>query len=166
MTTPQPHRDDPEFFQLDSEFRQHFLHQLHVEPPGELSLIDATGSLFNFDAPTTCDALSAWLSSSGTCMRLITFDSATIFKQCPRFLRLRQRLGPTLIDWRIAPPEQSRHVQQASSISENFLLRKPVRDTYHGYVTRAQEELVAQAVYFEQLWAYCEAAEPSTPLGL
>lgn len=164
MISHQP-PSESRFFQLDVDFHLRILTVLRAPVPGTVRAIDLTGALLRLDAEKTCEALETMVAAGG-CFRLITFEHTFIFHHCARFLQIRDRFGPQVIQWSLAQSEQARNVQQTSVVGVSGMARKPVRTAPHGFESADPTDLAGQVDYFEQLWAHGEPPPASRPLGL
>lgn len=154
------------WFHLDSEFRDELNSLLLRSRPAALALLDRSGSILDLADPHRCHLLAAWLSAVPTArLRLATFVESDLLENAASFHRLRS-LKQTQIEWRIIPFERHSQIQQAFALCAEGLVKKPVREAFHGFFDSDPVETQCQLAYFEQIWQICELATPIRPLGL
>lgn len=178
MDTHQPHplpeTNFGKFFQLNSELADRFLSLLLAsqdEPNGndtsfELIMLDYKGTTFPLERPQFSALMNKLLVHPKSKLRLITLEDSNILSHSPRFLQLRDSYGGK-IDWRIARNQDPSKIQMSFAIiNAKSLIKKPVRDAYHGYHSDDATDIRGSIDYFEQIWQLSEYAPPSQPLGI
>lgn len=177
MDTHQPHplpeSNSGKFFQLNSELAERFLNLLEHQDEMkandtslELIMLDYKGTTFPLERPQFTTLISKLITHPKSKFRIITLDAANILNHSPRFLHLRDACGGK-IDWRIATNQDPSKIQMSFAIlNAKTLIKKPVRDAYHGYQSNDMTDIRASIDYFEQIWQLSEYAPPSQPLGI
>jgi hypothetical protein len=171
---PLPEKKSGKFFQLNSELADRLFISLQEKQNEtmkkigtfELIMLDYNGTTFPLEHPEFSECMRKLLLHPKSKIRLITMDDTYILSRAPRFLKLRDIYNEK-IDWRIARDQDPSKIQMSFAIiNTKILIKKTVRDAYHGYQTDDIADIRGSIDYFEQIWQLSEYAPPSQPLGI
>ena len=153
-------------FNLNSELLAYFYaieHDPKRHDLKHLMILDATGELLKLNSKLSTDKLEYFLTQHIQ-VKLLTSDSMWIEQNAPRFNTLRGQ--SSLLEWHIIPENLKSKIQETAVIHPSIIIRKPVRDAYHGYISTNPLDIQSQTDYFLEIWQLSEPSLPFNPLGL